>query len=92
MAPDPVVLAGLTVIRTARGLALLVILAVLSFPTDAHAYIDPGAGSLIYQTVLAVLLGLGFFLRSTREKIARLVKSLFVRRGSREDTSPADPR
>jgi hypothetical protein len=69
-----------------RDLLFLLIVAVLAFPSDAHAYIDPGAGSLIYQTILAVLLGLGFFLRSTREKIVRVVKGLFTRRSSTADT------
>ena len=73
-----------------RDLRFLFIAAVLAFPSDAYAYIDPGAGSLIYQTVLAVLLGLGFFLRSTREKIARVVKSLFARRSSAADTPSND--
>ena len=69
-----------------RDLRLFVIAAVFAFPSDAYAYIDPGAGSLIYQTILAVLLGLGFFLRSTREKIVRVVKGLVARRSSTADT------
>ena len=47
----------------------------------AHAYIDPGTGSLIYQTALTVLLGVGFMLRRSRESISR-----FVRRISGRDT------
>jgi hypothetical protein len=69
-----------------RDLRILLIAALLAFPSDAYAYIDPGAGSLIYQTVLAVLLGLGFVLRSTREKIVQVVKGLFGRRSSTADT------
>jgi len=42
----------------------------------AHAYIDPGTGSLIYQTVLTLFLGLGLVLRRTRGSIARFVKRL----------------
>ena len=42
----------------------------------AHAYIDPGTGSLIYQTILTLVLGLGFGLRRTRESIVRFVKRL----------------
>jgi hypothetical protein len=73
-----------------RYLRFFLIAALLAFPSDAYAYIDPGAGSLIYQTVLAVLLGLGFFLRSSRERIVRAVKALFVKRRSAQDASPAD--
>lgn len=40
----------------------------------AYAYIDPGTGSLIYQTALTLLLGLGFMLRRSRESISRFVK------------------
>ena len=40
----------------------------------AHAYIDPGSGSLIYQTALAALLGAGFFFRRTLASIGRLFR------------------
>ena len=42
----------------------------------AYAYIDPGTGSLIYQTALTVLLGVAFVLRRSRASIARFVKRL----------------
>ena len=56
----------------------------------AYAYIDPGTGSLIYQTALTLLLGLGFMLRRSRASISR-----FVRRIGGRDTaseSAADSR
>ena len=40
----------------------------------AHAYIDPGSGSLIYQTALTLLLGAGFFFRRTLASIGRLFR------------------
>lgn len=46
------------------------------------AYIDPGSGSLIYQTILTILLGLGFAFRRARGSIARFAKRLF---GKRDD-------
>lgn len=49
----------------------------------AHAYIDPGTGSLIYQTALTLLLGVGLIMRRARGSIARLVKRL----GGRESDS-----
>ena len=52
----------------------------------AHAYIDPGAGSLIYQTALTALLGLVFILGRSRASISRFVKRL----GGR-DVTPEDP-
>ena len=42
----------------------------------AYAYIDPGAGSLIYQTALTALLGLVFVLGRSRAWISRFVKRL----------------
>jgi len=42
----------------------------------AHAYIDPGTGSLIYQTALTVLLGLGLVMRRSRESVSRFFKRL----------------
>jgi hypothetical protein len=46
------------------------------------AYIDPGSGSLIYQTLLTILLGLAFVLRRAGGSISRFVKRLF---GKRDD-------
>ncbi len=59
----------------------LVIGLVLLLPADAFAYIDPGTGSLIYQTFLAALLGLGFVFRSVWFKVGTFLLNLF-RRGS----------
>jgi hypothetical protein len=56
----------------------------------AYAYIDPGAGSLIYQTALTALLGLVYVLRHSRASLARFVKRL----GGRDVPSQgvSDPR
>lgn len=64
-------------------------LLVLIGERPAHAYIDPGTGSLIYQTALTVLLGLGFMLRRSRASISRFVRRLG--RGVTPDSVP-DPR
>jgi hypothetical protein len=39
-----------------------------------HAYIDPGSGSLIYQTALGLLLGFGFMFRRVIAGVSRLFK------------------
>lgn len=57
-------------------LAAAVALIVAIGESPAHAYIDPGTGSLIYQTALTVVLGLAFMLRRSRASIARFVKRL----------------
>lgn len=46
--------------RRSAALALVVLFAL---PTPAYAYIDPGAGSMAYQAIAAVLIGASFFVR-----------------------------
>ncbi len=42
----------------------------------AFAYVDPGTGSLLYQTALTIVLGLGLTFRRVRASIADFVKRL----------------
>ena len=42
----------------------------------AYAYLDPGTGSLVYQTALSLLLGVGLVLRQSRHTIVRFVRRL----------------
>ena len=42
--------------------------ALMLTPRPAYAYIDPGTGSMVYQALLAVILGLGFVLRNARHR------------------------
>jgi hypothetical protein len=53
-----------------------VILVGLIGERPAYAYVDPGAGSLIYQTALTALLGLLYMLGRGRASISRFVKRL----------------
>ena len=55
----------------------------------AYAYIDPGTGSLIYQTALTILLGLGFMLRRSGASISRFVRRLGGRDASPESAADA---
>jgi hypothetical protein len=74
--------------KTLLAAAVAIILGIGELP--AYAYIDPGAGSLIYQTVLTVVLGLAFMVRRSRASISR-----FVRRLGGRDVTPdrfPDPR
>ena len=57
-------------------LAAAAALLVLIGERPAYAYVDPGTGSLIYQTALSILLGLGFALRRSRASLSRLVRRL----------------
>jgi hypothetical protein len=60
---------------------LLVALFVLA-PVPAHAYIDPGTGSFLFQAIAATLIGGIFFVRMSWQRIRERMKRLF---GSRRD-------
>ena len=49
---------------------------VLVTERPVYAYIDPGAGSLIYQAALTVVLGVALVLRRSRESIVRFMRRL----------------
>lgn len=51
---------------------LLALASVLAVPTPAHAYVDPGAGSMLLQLLLGGVAGLFVFFRLFREKILKL--------------------
>lgn len=58
--------AAFTCVRTAWCTCVLFMV-----PLSAHAYLDPGTGSLIFQSLLAVLFGIGVAFRQLRAWIAR---------------------
>ena len=43
---------------------------------NAHAYIDPGAGSMVLQAILAALIGIGVFVRQARVAISSFFKRM----------------
>lgn len=66
------------------------VLMLLLAEQPAFAYIDPGTGSLIYQTALTVLLGLGFVFRRSHASILRFVKRLGGRNAASSPAVDAD--
>lgn len=58
--------------KRCRSIVLLFI-AVAAFPTAAHAYVDPGAGSMLLQLLLGGLAGLFVFFRIFKQKISKLL-------------------
>jgi O-antigen/teichoic acid export membrane protein len=48
--------------RTTHVVAAAALLGLL-FPRDVHAYLDPGAGSLVFQTVIATLVAVAYGVR-----------------------------
>lgn len=53
-------------------LTLPVLGLVFGWERPVHAYIDPGSGSLIYQAILAAVLGVGFTFRRVLGAILHL--------------------
>lgn len=49
----------------------------LLFPSPAHAYLDPGTGSVILQVVLAGILGAVFTLKSYWRAVKASIGKLF---------------
>ncbi len=53
-------------------------------PITASAYIDPGTGSLVFQSLLALLFGVGVAFRKLKSWMAKLW-ALILRRPERQD-------
>jgi hypothetical protein len=43
---------------------------------NAHAYIDPGAGSMVLQALLAALIGAGIFIRQSRMAVVSFFRRI----------------
>lgn len=61
-----------------------IVLLVLALPMPAHAYVDPGTGSLVIQALIASAVGFGL---TMRRQIAHLARRMRPRKES--DTPPA---
>ncbi|GAB4284838.1 MAG: hypothetical protein Kow0029_31540 [Candidatus Rifleibacteriota bacterium] len=61
----------LKVLSHSSGLkiACLVIIFGISFPLAAHAYIDPGTGSFVFQLLISALVGGIFILKTYWQKL-----------------------
>lgn len=67
-----------------RGAIALALAALALGARPAHAYLDPGSGSFIYQILIASVLGAGFAIRMYWRKL----KGLFARHPAREKDGP----
>jgi len=73
-----------------RFLPCAVALLLLSFQQPAHAYIDPGTGSLILQGLVALFVGAAFTLKTFfREKVRPVID--WVLRRPRPAPTPEEP-
>jgi hypothetical protein len=55
------------------------------------AYIDPGLGALLWQTIIAALVGVVFYLKRTRQWIVALFRKMFGRTQKTETTVVEPP-
>jgi len=72
-----------SVVAGPASLALVLCL----IPADASAYIDPGTGSYVFQTVVAALITAGFLLRTFWHRVI----GIFRRRAPTEKVDPTRP-
>ena len=63
----------------------------LLFATSAHAYIDPGTGTLAIQMLLAAIAGILFYFRTIIRKIKGLFKSPQARDSPAADNDRVKP-
>lgn len=63
----------------------------LLIATEAHAYIDPGSGSVLLQVLLAGLLAVGFTIKTFWGNLKSRVTGLFSRskRPADDDSDPS---
>ncbi|MFC1760291.1 hypothetical protein ACFLZD_02080 [Candidatus Neomarinimicrobiota bacterium] len=52
----------------------------LIFPQTAHAYLDPGTGSYIFQIILAAFVGAAFTIKIYWTKVKTFFINLFSKR------------
>ena len=50
---------------------LLIVFLGLLFPADAYAYLDPGSGSLLIQSIIAGVAAVGYAVRTNWARLAR---------------------
>lgn len=70
-----------------RLLYVSLIIMSLVFAPDAHAYLDPGSGSMLLQVILGGLAAVGVMLKLWWYKILRF---LGIRKGELEDEEAED--
>ena len=67
---------------TVRWIFLLALVACLSIPSPAHAYLDPGTGSMLLSAIIGVAAALGLALKLFWYRLVGLVRG---KKGGRPD-------
>lgn len=47
----------------------------LLFPAEAYAYLDPGTGSLLIQSIIAAIAAVGYAIRTNWDRLGQLFRS-----------------
>ena len=68
--------------RRFSNFSLIVTMAYVIFPENAHAYIDPGTGSMALQILLAGIVGALFTIKTYWRKAKEFVVGFFRKPGS----------
>jgi hypothetical protein len=68
-----------------RSSLLVAVLGVVAIPNNAHAYLDPGTGSVVLQVVVAGLLGAIFTFKSYVRAAVSAVARLFGKKDNASD-------
>jgi hypothetical protein len=59
------------------GNAALIAIVVAGIPTEAHAYLDPGTGSMVLQVIVAGILGAMFTFKSYVRAVISSITGIF---------------
>jgi hypothetical protein len=70
----------------------LAVLFLLGFPSFAHAYLDPGTGSYVFQLLIAGLVGLLFALKVYWGKIKSFIAGVFSQHEETDMSEEKDER
>ena len=78
--------------KTVGKFAIAVAAICLCWPTDSHAYLDPGTGSLMLQAIVAGIFAGLFALKRYIVMMITILKSPFKRRDSTNQDSTSNDR
>ena len=70
--------------RRAVTFAVVVIAALVLLPRRAHAYLDPGTGSYVFQIAIGAFLGGVFAIKGTWRRVVDFVKRILPGRDAHE--------
>ena len=68
----------------APAIALMVLVGLVAVQPEAHAYLDPGTGSMVIQFVVASFLGMLLYITIFWSRVKLFFSSLFSKSQSKE--------